>query len=156
MKRVFSIILAAVMLMGVLPMNVIADEGLVGIVTAVGPNFARVRSIIDDAAQVSGQVLSTSDNCIISGDLALMNSDGRMTLTMLKDEDDEVVVGDQVVTSSVSSKYMQGLLIGNIASLTFDSNQLTKSGTVTPVVDFEHLSEVLVILEIKDNDALEG
>ncbi|MBQ7506759.1 MAG: rod shape-determining protein MreC [Lachnospiraceae bacterium] len=137
-------------------MNVIADEGLVGIVTAVGPTFARVRSIIDDAAQVSAQVLSTSDNCIVSGDLPLMNTDGRMLLSMLKDEDDEVVVGDQLVTSNVSSKYVQGLLIGNIASLSFDSNQLTKSGTVTPVVDFEHLSEVLVILEIKDNDALEG
>ena len=137
-------------------MNVIADEGLVGIVTAVGPTFARVRSIIDDAAQVSAQVLSTSDNCIVSGDLPLMNTDGRMILSMLKDEDDEVVVGDQLVTSNVSSKYVQGLLIGNIASLSFDSNQLTKSGTVTPVVDFEHLSEVLVILEIKDNDALEG
>lgn len=137
-------------------MNVIADEGLVGIVTSVGPNYARVRSIVDDAAQVSAQVLSTSDNCIVSGDLSLMNSDGRMILSMLKDEDDEVVVGDQLVTSSVSSKYVQGLLIGNIASLSFDSNQLTKSGTVTPVVDFEHLSEVLVILEIKDNNALEG
>jgi rod shape-determining protein MreC len=137
-------------------MNVIADEGLVGIVTAVGPTFARVRSIIDDTEQVSAQVLSTSDNCIVGGSLSLMNSDGRMTLSKLKDEDDEVVVGDALVTSSVSSKFVQGLMIGNISSLEFDSNQLTKSGTVTPVVDFEHLSEVLVILEIKDTAALEG
>ena len=137
-------------------MNVIADEGLVGIVTSVGENYAKVRSIIDDTSQVSAQVLSTSDNCVVGGSLVLMNSERQLVLTKLKDDDDEVVVGDAVVTSNVSSEYMQGLLIGTISSLEYDSNQLTKSGQVTPVVDFEHLSEVLVILEIKDITGLEG
>lgn len=31
-----------------------------------------------------------------------------------------------------------------------DSNNLTKSGAITPVVDFRHLQEVLVIKELKD------
>ena len=31
-------------------MNVMAGTGLVGIVTEVGPNWARVRSIIDDSS----------------------------------------------------------------------------------------------------------
>ena len=30
-----------------------------------------------------------------------------------------------------------------------DANNLTKSGYITPAVDFEHLDEVLVILEQK-------
>ena len=34
-------------------MNVIADGGLVGIVTSVGSNWATVRSIIDDYSNVS-------------------------------------------------------------------------------------------------------
>ena len=50
-------------------MNVIAGSGLVGIVTDVGPNYAKIRSIIDDVSKVSGMVLSTSDRCIINGDL---------------------------------------------------------------------------------------
>jgi rod shape-determining protein MreC len=33
-----------------------------------------------------------------------------------------------------------------------DSNNLTKSGTVTPAVDFEHLQEVLVILDKKQTE----
>ena len=41
-------------------MNVIAGSGLVGIVIDTGPNYAKVRSIIDDASNVSGMALSTS------------------------------------------------------------------------------------------------
>jgi rod shape-determining protein MreC len=60
------------------------------------------------------------------------------------------VVGGSVVTSNISSKFLPGILIGYISELNEDSNKLTKSGTVTPVVDFKHLQEVLVILELKE------
>ena len=33
-----------------------------------------------------------------------------------------------------------------------DSNNLTKSGAITPVVDFRHLHEVLVITQLKNTD----
>ena len=36
-----------------------------------------------------------------------------------------------------------------ISSINVDSNNLTKSGLITPAVDFEHLEEVLVITELK-------
>ena len=54
-------------------MNVIAGSGLVGIVTDVGPNYAKVTSIINDTAQVSGMVTTTSDNLIVNGSLQNMN-----------------------------------------------------------------------------------
>ena len=38
-------------------MNVMAGSGLVGIVTEVGPTWAKVRSIIDDSSNVSAMVL---------------------------------------------------------------------------------------------------
>lgn len=130
-------------------MNVIAGSGLVGIVTDVGPNYAKVRSIIDDVSKVSGMVLTTSDRCIVHGDLQEMNASQNILLTDLKDSDDNVAAGDPVVTSNISDKYLQGILIGYINTIEVDSNNLTKSGTVTPAVDFEHIEEVLVILEKK-------
>ena len=42
-------------------MNVIAGSGLVGIVTDVGPNYSKVRSIIDDSSNVSAMVLTTKE-----------------------------------------------------------------------------------------------
>lgn len=132
-------------------MNVIAGSGLVGIVTDVGPNYAKVRSIIDDVSKVSGMVLTTSDRCIVHGDLQEMNANQNILFTDLKDSDDNVAVGDPVVTSNISDKYLQGILVGYINTLGTDSNNLTKSGTVTPAVDFEHIEEVLVILEKKES-----
>ncbi|MCD7736563.1 MAG: rod shape-determining protein MreC [Lachnospiraceae bacterium] len=130
-------------------MNVIADGGLVGIVTEVGANWATVRSIIDDESNVSAMVSTTSDQCMISGDLTLID-EGSLELSRLTDADNAVHVGDKVVTSYVSENYLPGILIGYISELNNDSNNLTKSGYITPVVDFRHLQEVLVILELKE------
>ena len=55
-----------------------------------------------------------------------------------------------MVTSYVSDQYEQGILIGYINSIEENSNGLTKSGTITPVVDFEHIQTVLVILNVKE------
>ncbi|MBQ2987022.1 MAG: rod shape-determining protein MreC [Tyzzerella sp.] len=131
-------------------MNVMAGKGLVGIVTEVGPNWSRVRSIIDDASNVSALVLSSSDTCVVNGDLTLMQ-DGRIRFEMLANNGTEIKEGEQVVTSHISSKYLQGILIGYISEIHVDSNNLTRSGYITPVVDFEHLREVLVITTTKDD-----
>lgn len=98
-------------------MNVIAGSGLVGIVTDVGPNFAKVRSIIDDSSNVSSMVLTTKDNFNVGGSLKSMNQDKVLPFTELRDEDDKVKVGDPVVTSYVSDQYQEGILIGYIASM---------------------------------------
>ena len=132
-------------------MNVIAGSGLVGIVTDVAPNYAKVKSIIDDTSSVSGMDRATSDNCIIRGNLQMMNENQEIELSDLKDTDDQVQAGDQIVTSYISDKYLQGILIGYIKDVSVDSNNLTKSGTITPVVDFEHIQEVLVILDKKED-----
>ncbi len=132
-------------------MNVISGGGLVGIVTEVGPNWSTVRSIIDDNSNVSAMISNTSDQCIIAGDLRLID-EGSLNLVKLTDADNKVHVGDKVVTSYISEKYLPGILIGYISELNNDSNNLTKSGYITPVVDFRHLQEVLVILELKETN----
>lgn len=129
-------------------MNVIADGGLVGRIIAVGPNWAKVTSVISDNSNVSGQILATGDKLIVSGDLEMMQS-GQIRFSQLLDSAGVVAEGDKIVTSNISDKYLQGILIGYIQDITLDSNKLTKSGTVIPAVDFEHLDEVLVILELK-------
>ena len=131
-------------------MNVIAGSGLVGIVTDVGPNYSKVRSIIDDSSNVSAMVLTTKDNFNVSGSLMNMNKDKVLPFSELRDENDKVQQGDPVVTSYVSDQYQQGLLIGYIYSVEDNANNLTKSGYITPGVDFQHLQDVLVITEIKN------
>ncbi len=130
-------------------MNVITGSGLAGIITEVGANYAKVRAIVDDTSSVSGMVLSTSDYCVVSGDLQMMDERQMITFSSLKDTGGKVSVGDQVVTSYISPDYVQGLLIGYISEIHVNSNNLTKSGLITPVVDFEHIKHVLVITDLK-------
>lgn len=129
-------------------MNVIAGGGLVGRITDIGSNWAKVNSVINDDSNVSGMVLASSDTLIVKGSLQLM-SEGCIGFEQLIDSKEQVEIGDKVVTSNISDKYLPGILIGYISSMEQDSNNITKSGRVTPAVDFEHLEEVLVILETK-------
>nr|WP_288555156.1 rod shape-determining protein MreC [uncultured Mediterraneibacter sp.] len=129
-------------------MNVLAGSGLVGIVTQTGPHWATVRSIIDDESNVSGMVLTTSDQCMVRGDLSLIE-DGKIKFEQLENNDNEIKVGEQIVTSHISDKYLQGILVGYISKINVDANNLTRSGYITPVVDFKNLQEVLVITTTK-------
>lgn len=133
-------------------MNVMAGSGLVGRVVSVGPNWAKVKSIIADDSNVSAMVLASSDNLIVSGNLKLYNT-GVIEFEQLIDSDNVVVEGDKIVTSNISDKFLPGILIGYINTINQDANNLTKSGYITPAVDFEHLEEVLVIMELKQTVA---
>ena len=129
-------------------MNVMAGSGLVGRIVDVGPNWAKVKAIIADDSNVSAMVLSSSDNMIVSGNLKLYAS-GVIEFEQLVDSDNVVVEGDKIVTSNISDKYLPGILVGYINTINQDANNLTKSGYITPAVDFEHLEEVLVIMKNK-------
>lgn len=130
-------------------MNVISGGGLVGIVTDVGKDYAKVRAIIDDESSVSVSFANTSDTGIVSGDLKLMD-DGVMKVTeVLKDA--KVTEGDMVVTSKISDKFVPGILVGYVTNIKLDSSELTQSGQIIPVVDFKHIDEVLVITQLKDD-----
>ena len=129
-------------------MNVIAGGGLVGRITAVGPNWAKITSIISDNSNVSAMTLATEDNLIVSGDLQLM-ADGVISFGQLVDSNNVVAEGDKIVTSNISDKYLPNILIGYIHTINRDANNLTKSGYITPAVDFEHLGEVLIITDLK-------
>ena len=129
-------------------MNVIAGTGLVGIVAETGKNWSRVNTIISNGTNVSAAVLHSQNNLIVSGDMELMQQ-GRIRYSQLSDKEQNVHPGDKVVTSNISDKYLPGILIGYISTVDTDSNQLTYSGQLTPVVDFEHLSYVLIIKQKK-------
>lgn len=128
-------------------MNVIAGNGLVGIVYQVSDNYSLVRSIIDDESKVSSMLINTSDICAVSGDLKLMDN-GYIKLGYL-DAGVRIKDGDMIVTSSISNKFLAGILIGYAKDVTLDANNLTQSGYLIPAVDFKHIQKVLVITEKK-------
>ena len=134
--------------------NVIAGKGLVGIVTEVGPNWATVRAIIDDSSNVSAMTVGTDDTCVVEGELELID-EGKLRFSQLYDKDDKVTVGERVVTSNISEKYVEGLFIGYVSEIELDTNNLTKAGTIVTPVDFQHLKDVFVIT-VNKQDAVDN
>ena len=132
-------------------MNVIADGGLCGIITDVGPNYAKVRSIIDDASNVSAVDSITQDLCIVSGSLKRMNESNQIDLSDMRTlRGSHAAAGDLLTTSEISDIYLKGIPIGYIAAIETDEGNLTRSGSVVPIVDFKHLDHVFVILMQKE------
>ena len=129
-------------------MNVIGYGGLIGIVTDVGKNYATVRAVIDDISRVSAMSLRTGALCRVDGNLEQYN-EGRLILRDVK-SDADVNEGDMIVTSNVSTKYLPNILIGYARDLKDDSSRLTKSGYIIPAVNFDTISEVLVITKLKE------
>lgn len=134
-------------------MNVMAGDGLVGIVVKVNKSYSKVRAIIDDSSNVSGTILKNSENCIVGGNLNLMN-EGLIEVSGI-DGNAKIEEGAEVVTSQISDKFLPGILIGYIRDLKMDSSNVTQTGYLSPVVDFTGLKMVLVITQVKDSAELE-
>ncbi len=132
-----------------LGMNVLADGGLVGIITAVGNQYATVSTIINSGQYVSAMSARSGSSFIVAGDLELY-ADGLLRLENIGLTAD-VEKGDIVVTSIISDIYLPGLLIGYVEDVTVDSNQLLKSGTLRPVADFDGLDMVLILTALKNS-----
>lgn len=128
-------------------MNVVADGGLVGIITEVSANFSVVTSIIDNFSNISAMSRDGNRLCIVSGDLELIQ-EGCIRMGYA-DVDSGIEDDTIIVTSNISDRYLPGIMIGYAKDVTVDANQLTLSGYIVPKVDFTSLKDVLVILTTK-------
>ncbi len=127
-------------------MIVMAGNGLVGYIIEVGPNYSKVKSIIDDTSNVSAKILRTSDLCNVNGG-NLYTEKGLLKVDYI-DNDANIVVGDEVVTSHLGDIYPPGIMIGTIKEIKEDNSKLVKYAILEPVVDFKHLEQVLVINQV--------
>ena len=122
---------------------VITPAGLVGVVYEVGPNWAKVRTILDPATQVSAYIGRNRDSCI-SGGSASLAQDGLFRLDLLPRETG-TAVGDYAVTSGVGGVYPAGLLLGEVQEVSPASDNLSVYAVVKPYVDIRNVSSVFVI-----------
>ncbi len=119
---------------------VINGDGLVGRILDVGPDWAKVISIIDENNDVSFQVFRDLDLIgILSGD-----GKGKIAGYML-DESAAVIEGDMLVTSGMEI-YPQGIPIGKISKITWNKDALLHTVEIEPSADFTGIRKVTVIM----------
>lgn len=124
---------------------VVCAEGLVGRVRSVGADWCKVTGIIDSNYSVSFFV--RRDPSIIG----VVTGDGSGSLTGYTfDEDQTVSEGDVLVTSGLGY-YPEGIVIGTVEEVIYDSNAKQKSIKVGTAVDFYSIGLVTVLTEQKDS-----
>lgn len=130
-------------------MNVLCGEGVAGLVIECHDDYSKIRGIIDDNSSISAKVMPANALCTVEGNLSYYQ-EGYITVKNI-DKDAKVSIGDKVVTSPISDRYHQGIIIGYVAEISYDTNNLTMTAKLTPAADFTNISEVLIILDEKEN-----
>lgn len=126
-------------------MPVVAANGLVGRVTALGQNWARVLTLLDTQSAVHGIVERTRDYGVVKGNL-LMGDETDMARMMYLPTDVELNPGDRVLSSGLDNVFPKGLIIGEVVEVARQQDSRQRYAVVNPAVDFYHLEDVAILL----------
>jgi rod shape-determining protein MreC len=126
---------------------VVTKDGLVGLVTDVTSNGAKVTLLTDQSSAVSGVVLQSG----ASGIVRHGPSDSSALILDRVSKDELVSEGDLVITAGwrsgkLESLYPRGIPVGTVKSVGQQDVDLYKRIQVTPLVNFDSLAEVIVLV----------
>ncbi len=124
---------------------VVSDQGVVGRVSEVGPDHAKVLLVTDPASAISAIVQGSRATGIVRGQYG----DTLIMEWILQTE--QVAVGDVVITAGLSagndlrSLYPKGLVLGKVVAVDRAENSAYKRAVILPAVDLRRFEHVLVV-----------
>lgn len=127
-------------------MPVVTDQGLIGRVDAVIADAARIQLITDPASSVNVHLQNAETEASLVGSVT-----GDLTLDLIP-QDINIEAGDLVLTSGLGGGYPPDLIVGQVVNVRSRDFDLFQQATVQPVVDFNGLEIVLVIINFKSVD----
>lgn len=133
---------------GVSPYNpVLTPAGLVGWVTDVGLNYAKVETILDVSIDVGAVDTRTRESGVVTGEIALAR-EGLCKLGYLP-RDTAVAEGDIIQTSGLESVFgavfPKGLIIGTVTDVKAENNGIVLYACVQPAADVTSVKDVFVL-----------
>jgi rod shape-determining protein MreC len=121
-------------------MPVVSDQGLVGLVSATTPHASRAMLLLDRRSAADVVIQRSRARGIVRGTGTPM-----LQYTFMVRGDD-VIVGDEVVTSGIGGVYPKGLRVGTVRSVQREPGQTIHTAEVVPAVDFGRVEQVFVML----------
>ena len=121
-------------------------EGLLGVVTDVGFNYAKVSSITSSTTGTSFKTSRSDAIGVIKG-----SKNGELNGFMYKTSAD-IAVGDKVYTSGLGGTYPPDLYIGQVKEVFKDDTNAVKEVSIEPVIDFNNIYRVLVLKSMREED----
>lgn len=133
-------------------MAVVNDKGLIGYIDKVSETTSEVLTIIDSRAGVAGSIRSTGDQGMVHGTLGI---DEEPTCRMYYLPVDLVPrPGDVVETSGIGMPFPKGIPIGEVRESTLFMDQNKHYVVVEPMVDFQHIQKVVVLLYLPTQEEI--
>jgi rod shape-determining protein MreC len=120
---------------------VVSSSGVVGQITSVTPFSAKVLFLTDRASGVDVMLQSSRARGVVRG-----LSSARCTLEFISSEE-QVSVGDRVLTSGLDGIYPKGLLVGLVDKVSGVSEGLFHQIEVKVAANLAKLEEVAIILK---------
>lgn len=124
-------------------MPVVTQQGLVGRVDAVTSSAARVQLISDPGSVINVKFQNKNENAQIHGSVT-----GEVSLEMVS-QNISINAGEILITSGLGGNYPVDILVGQVIDVEKTENNLFQSATVQPVVDFDAMRAVLVIINFQ-------
>ncbi|MCR8908702.1 rod shape-determining protein MreC [Thermophilibacter sp. ET337] len=125
-------------------MPVTASSGVVGQVIDSGATTSTVRMLTDENSSISAMIQSSRVQGMLTGSVT-----GQLNLTLIGTEQ-EVNVGDVVVTSGLGGVFPKGLPLGEVTSVESAPGALFLDIVVEPFSHAENYEEVLVITSLTE------
>lgn len=120
-------------------MPVVTERGLVGRITDVGSNWAKVMLIIDPSSSVNALIQTSRATGVVEGQV------GRSLVMKYIPQGDVVNVNDIILTSGLGGNFPKKLIIGQITAVHQRDIEMFQQADIRPTVDFNNLEIVLVI-----------
>lgn len=134
-------------------MAVLAGTGLVGQVISVTDSSARVLLLSDHVSGVDVIVQGSRVRGVVGGS-GRVDTDLELDCRYVARED-EINVGERLITSGVDGIFPPGILVGVVRSVDKRGNGLFQSVAVEPAVSFRKLEEVLIVTSWQGKSLLE-
>lgn len=122
---------------------VITPDGLVGHITDIGEDWARITTILDSQSTAAVVVERTEDLATVDGDIDL-SAKGLCKMTYIS-KDSSITVGDTAKTSGLGGVYPKGLSVGKIVKIHPENKGVSQYAEIEPSVNFNRIYEVYVI-----------
>lgn len=124
---------------------IITTVGLVGRVTSIADNYARVTTIISPDVNVGVYTMRAKTTGVIENDLESASKGLCLMSDILKDAD--IKEGDIIFTSGKSGLFPADIMVGTVTEVYDDPNGLSKHALIKPAEDVKSVTSVFVITD---------
>ena len=127
---------------------VITEDGLVGVITEVGPTYSVVTTVLDPDINVGIFNSRTQETGVVGGSADLYNK-GRTKLKMLP-RDTALLSGDIIETSGIGGVFPSGILVGTVKAMGAENSGVSMYAEIEPIVDVTKVSDVVIVTEFSE------